>query len=368
MIAVIIAFCAGLLFCLFLTRPAITLLKRLGWSQYVRADGPQTHLLKKGRPTKGGLVFGTGTLVAYGLAHLLSGEPVTTSGVLILLAMVGMGAVGFIDDYLKTHHQNSAGLPERGKIIGQLAVIGLLIPLAVWGSGRAGRSLIPTHITFVGDIPWLDLARWGPVVAVILTLAWYAFLFVGTTNGVNITDGADGLLTGCAIFSLSAYALIMLFQVQNACGGSGSGSPGCFDTVHPLDLTIVTCALLGNLIGYLWWACHPAQIFMGDTGSLGIGGFLVALAILSRTELLLPIIGVVYVMVTSSVLIQRYYFKLTGGKRFFKMAPLHHHFELKGWSESTVTIRFWMISAVGALTAVLIFYAVWLARTGLGRL
>ncbi|MDN5726463.1 MAG: hypothetical protein L0G99_11115, partial [Propionibacteriales bacterium] len=258
------------------------------------------------------------------------------------------------------------GLGERAKIIGQLLVIGLLVPVALWGSSRAGRPLTSSHITFVGDVSWLDLARWGPVVAVLLTLIWYGLLFVGTTNGVNITDGADAMLTGCAIFSLSAYALIMLFQVQNSCTTPGGGGAGCFDTVHPLDLAVVTCALLGNLIGYLWWACHPAQIFMGDTGSLGIGGFLVALAILSRTELLLPFIGLVYVMVTASVLIQRYYFKLTGGKRFFKMAPLHHHFELKGWSESTITIRFWLINAVGALTAVLLFYAVWLARTGLG--
>ncbi|WP_114558244.1 phospho-N-acetylmuramoyl-pentapeptide-transferase [Desertihabitans aurantiacus] len=363
MVAAIVAFCTGVLFCLLLTRPAIVVLKRLGWSQFVRADGPQTHLVKKGTPTKGGLVFGAGTVVAYSIAHAVTGQEVTTSGVLVLLAMAGMGAVGFVDDYLKTHHQNSTGLPERAKIVGQLLVIALLVPVALWGADRAGRSLVSSHITFVGDVGLLDLARWGPVVAVVLALVWYGFLSIGTTNGVNIVDGADGLLAGCAISSLSAYALMLLFQAQNTC--SGAGGPGCFDTVHPQDLAVVTCALLGNLVGFLWWSCYPAKIFMGDTGSLGIGGFLVALAVLSRTELLLPIIGVIYVMVTSSVLIQRYYFRFTGGKRFFKMAPLHHHFELSGWSETTVTIRFWLISALGAITAVIIFYSVWLARTGL---
>nr|WP_269449798.1 phospho-N-acetylmuramoyl-pentapeptide-transferase [Auraticoccus cholistanensis] len=349
-----------------MVRPAITVLKRLGWSQYVRADGPQTHLVKKGTPTKGGLVFGLGTVVAYGTAHLVTGEPVTVSALLVLLSMAGMGAVGFVDDYLKTHHQNSGGLPERAKILGQLLVIGALVPVVLWGSERAGRPLLSSHITFVGDVGWLDLARFGPVVAVVLALVWYAFLTVGTTNGVNIADGLDGLLTGCAIASLSAYALILFFQARNSCAGVLTA--GCFETVDAHDLAVVTCALLGNLAGYLWWSCYPAQIFMGDTGSLGLGGFLVALAILSRTELLLPVIGVVYVMVASSVLLQRYYFRLTGGKRLFKMAPLHHHFELKGWSETTVTVRFWLISALGAVAAVAVFYATWLLRTGTGTL
>lgn len=362
MIGPIVAFCVGMLFCLLLTRPAITVLKRLGWSQFVRADGPQMHLVKKGTPTKGGLVFGAGTLLAYLLAHLVSGDPFTTSGALVLLAASGMGAVGFVDDYLKTHHQNSAGLPERAKIVGQLLVLGALVPLALWGGARAGRPLTSDHITFLGDVGWLDLARWGPVVGAVLILGWYAVLFIGMTNGVNITDGADGLLTGCAIFSLSAFALILLFQAQNACA-RGAG-PGCFETVHPQDLAVATCALLGSLVGFLWWSCYPAQIFMGDTGSLGIGGFLVAVAILSRTELLLLVIGVMYVMITGSVMLQRYYFKLTGGKRLFKMAPLHHHFELTGWSETTVTIRFWLISAVGAITGIMLLYTTWLVRSG----
>lgn len=363
MISLIVAFCLGGALTLVGVPPAIKVLRRLGWCQQIRADGPQTHLVKKGTPTKGGLIFGLATILAYLAAHLVPGTRITPSGVLVLFMMVGMGAVGFLDDYLKTHRRNSAGLSERGKVIGQMLVVLIWTPLALWWPNTRGTPAATWSISFIRDLDWADLARWGGVVGVILVLIWIAVLSFATTNAVNFTDGLDGLLVGTAITTMAAYVVICLFQMRQSC--LVNPGPACFTTADPHDLAIVCCALLGSLAGYLWWACRPARIFMGDTGSLALGGVFVAIAVFTRTELLFAVIGVLYVMIAGSSMLQRYYFKLTGGKRLFKMAPLHHHFELLGWSEETITTRFWIVSAIGAGAGVMLFYGDWLLRAGL---
>lgn len=363
MISLIVAFCVGGALTLVGVPPAIKLFVRLGWCQPIRADGPQTHLVKKGTPTKGGLIFGAATILAYLAAHLVPGTDITPSGVLVLLMMVGMGLVGFWDDYLKTHRRNSAGLSERGKLLGQLAVVAIWVPLALWWPNAEGQTAASWSISFTRDLEWANLARWGLVVGFILVLVWIAVMSLATTNAVNFTDGLDGLLVGTAITTLAAYVVICLFQMRQSC--LVAPGPACFDTADPHDLAIVCCAMLGSLAGYLWWACRPARIFMGDSGSLALGGMFVAVAVFTRTELLFVVIGILYVMIAGSSFLQRYWFKLTKGKRLFKMAPLHHHFELLGWSEETITTRFWIIAAIGAGLGVMLFYGDWLLRAGL---
>ncbi len=197
-----------------------------------------------------------------------------------------------------------------------------------------------------------------------LLVIWINLLAVATSNGVNVTDGLDGLATGATILALSAYIFMGFFQSSQACqSATRSLEHACFPVRDPLDLAIVATALSGSLIGFLWWNAPPAKIFMGDTGSLALGGSLAALAVLSRTELLLIVIGGLYCIITGSVIVQRMYFKATKGKRIFLMSPLHHHFELKGWAQVTITIRFWIIAGVFMIIGVGIFYVSWLGST-----
>jgi phospho-N-acetylmuramoyl-pentapeptide-transferase len=217
----------------------------------------------------------------------------------------------------------------------------------------------------VRDIDWLYLGFAGPVIGVILFVVWVNVITVSASNGVNVADGLDGLASGAAIFSISAYLLIGFWQANQSCFNvllDPDVEYKCYEVRDPLDLAVVAAAIAGSLIGFLWWNTSPAQIFMGDTGSLGLGGALAALAILSRTELLLILIGGLFLIVTGSVILQRGYFKLTGGKRIFLMSPLHHHFELKGWAEITVVVRFWLIAALFVASGVGVFYLEWVSR------
>ncbi len=196
-------------------------------------------------------------------------------------------------------------------------------------------------------------------------MLWVNLITVSASNGVNVADGLDGLASGAAIFAISAYILIGFWQFNQSCFNphlDPDVAYKCYDVRDPLDLAVVAAAIAGSLIGFLWWNTSPAQIFMGDTGSLALGGALAALAILSRTELLLILIGGLFLIVTGSVIVQRAYFKLTGGKRIFLMSPLHHHFELKGWAEVTVVVRFWLIAALFVAAGVGVFYLEWVSR------
>ena len=194
-------------------------------------------------------------------------------------------------------------------------------------------------------------------------MLWIVFLIAGTSNAVNLTDGLDGLATGCACLVLAAYVLIGNWQLRNDC--TAFLAPHCYDVRDPLDLAVVAASVLGACFGFLWWNAPPARIFMGDTGSLALGGVLAGLAVCTKTQLLLAILGGIFVVIALSVIIQVGSFKMTG-RRVFRMAPLQHHFELKGWAETTIVIRFWLISAMFVALGLGIFYVEWMPRSGRG--
>jgi phospho-N-acetylmuramoyl-pentapeptide-transferase len=207
--------------------------------------------------------------------------------------------------------------------------------------------------------------RLGTVVGIALFIIWICLIVTATSNGVNVADGLDGLATGSSILAIGSFVIIGFWQSNQArFGGSDPGDLyRSYDVRDPLDLAIVAAAIVGGLIGFLWWNTSPARIFLGDTGSLGIGGALAALAILSHTELLLVLIGGLFVIEAGSVIVQRAYFKITHGKRIFLMSPIHHHFELKGWAEVTVVVRFWIIAGLLVAAGVGSFYLEWLSST-----
>jgi phospho-N-acetylmuramoyl-pentapeptide-transferase len=222
------------------------------------------------------------------------------------------------------------------------------------------------NISFIRDLP-INLMVVGvvPAVGIVLYLIWINLLATATSNGVNVTDGLDGLASGASILAIGSYIIIGFWQFNQSCFSESIDPDNlykCYDVRDPLDLAIVAAAISGALVGFLWWNTSPAQIFLGDTGSLGLGGALVALAVLSHTELLLILIGGLFVIETGSVIVQRVYFKLTHGKRIFLMSPIHHHFELKGWAEVTVVVRFWIIGGLLVAAGVGSFYLEWLSR------
>ena len=203
----------------------------------------------------------------------------------------------------------------------------------------------------------------GGVIGTIFFLIFIYLLLAAWSNAVNLTDGLDGLATGASILVFSGYLMVSMWQNNHLCS-PGSSDPVCYEVRDPGQLAVLAAALIGSLIGFLWWNTSPASIFMGDTGSLGLGGALAGFAILSRTELLLVLMAGLFVMISASVIIQVGYFKLSGGKRIFKMAPLQHHFELKGWKEVTVVVRFWIIAGLFVAAALGVFYGDWLLSHG----
>ncbi len=287
MIALLMAAGFSLLFTLFLTPLFARLFKRVGWGQYINADGPRTHEVKRGTPTMGGIVFIVGAIVGYLLGHWVAGEHPTMSGLLVIYLMVGLGVIGFIDDFMKTHRRRSLGLGPWQKIVGQVIVAGGFAALALGFPDENNLTPASTHISALRDIPWLDLATWGLVIGGILVAIWVTFLVVATSNGVNLTDGLDGLATGSSIFAFIAYIVVGFWQFNQSCFNPNPARvvvATCYEVRDPLDLAIIAAAITGALLGFLWWNTSPAQIFMGDTGSLGLGGALAALAILSRTS------------------------------------------------------------------------------------
>jgi phospho-N-acetylmuramoyl-pentapeptide-transferase len=356
----------SLAFTLFLTPLFIKLFNRLKWGQFIRDDGPQTHHTKRGTPTMGGIVFILGSGLGYLVGHLVGGDtPMTLVGLLVLFLMFGMGLIGFIDDFLKAHKQRSLGLGGWAKIAGQVIVASVFAVVALRFPDEHHLTPASTMISFVRDITWLDFATFGAVGGSAIFAIWVTFIIVGASNGVNVADGLDGLATGASIFAIASYIFIGFWQFNQSCFNEGilpQNLDFCYTVRDPLDLAVVAACIAGGLIGFLWWNTSPAQIFMGDTGSLGLGGALAALAILSRTELLLALIGGLFIVVTGSVILQRAYFKVSRGKRIFLMSPLHHHFELKGWAEITVVVRFWLISGLFVAIGVGVFYLEWVNR------
>ncbi len=349
---------------LFGTPAFIWLFRRLRWGQFIREDGPQSHQVKHGTPTMGGVVFIFAAVAGYFMGKIANFESPTPSALLVLFMLVGLGAVGFIDDYIKTHKQRSLGLGGWQKIAGQLLVAFAFIVLALNLRDSNGEVPLSTKISLFRDLN-IDFMALGAVVGLILLVLWIATLVVSTSNGVNIADGLDGLATGSSIMAFGAFAVIGFWKFNQACGTIIENASSCYTTSDPLDLAVVSSAIVGALAGFLWWNTAPAQIIMGDTGALGLGGALAALAILARTELLLIPIGGLFVIVTGSVVIQRIYFKITKkiygqGRRVFLMSPLHHHFELKGWAEITVVVRFWIIAGLCVLSGIGLFYIEWI--------
>jgi phospho-N-acetylmuramoyl-pentapeptide-transferase len=339
----------SLLLALFGTPIVIRVLRRQGYGQPIRVEGPKTHETKRGTPTMGGAVMVVATLVGYVVGHVVTDDPMSASGLLILFLMAGLGLVGFIDDFIKISRQTSLGLRSGAKLAGQM-VVGAVFALEVL-QHPDGFDLTPAdaHLSFLRDF--------GPTIGVLPFVVWVVFLIAGTSNAVNLTDGLDGLATGSTVLVLAAYVLIGIWQERNDC--TTFFSVACYQVRDPLDIAVVAAAVLGSCFGFLWWNAPPAKIYMGDTGSLALGGVLAGLAVCSKTQLLLGILGGLFVIITLSVVIQVGFYKMTG-RRVFRMAPLHHHFEMLGWAETTVVIRFWLVCGLCVALGLSIFYAAWL--------
>jgi phospho-N-acetylmuramoyl-pentapeptide-transferase len=330
------------------TPVAIRVFRIWGWGQRIREDGPRSHLEKMGTPTMGGIVI----LLAIAAAYLVTRTVfriATPTALAVLLATFGLGLVGFLDDYLKIRNRRSLGLTKWGKLAGQAVVAAAFTVVAVNIAG------VSTELSFTRgtgiDLGWLFFP-------------WAFFILLASSNAVNITDGLDGLASGSSILVLSGYVFIAFWQFRHVCEVVAIA---CYplEVNAALDTAIVAGAGAGAVAGFLWWNAAPARIFMGDTGSLAIGGLLGALAIVTSTQLLLVVMGGLFVLETTSVLAQIVAFR-GFGRRVLRMSPIHHHFELAGWPEFTVIVRFWIIAGITVAIGIGLFYADFIARGGLG--
>ena len=343
MIFILIAALVGLVLSLVATPFAVRVFRRQGYGQLIRDDGPDSHHTKRGTPTMGGAVIIAATLIGYGVAHF--GIGFRSSGLLVVFTMAGLGAVGFLDDFIKIRMQRSLGLNKTAKLVGQLVIA---VAFAVLALQLADAS---TSVSFIRDTS----IRLGAIGFVI----WVYLMVSATSNGVNLTDGLDGLAAGSAAMVFAAYTVMTFWMSRNLC--DSQQTPGCYVVADPLDLAIVSAAAMGACFGFLWWNAAPAKIFMGDTGSLALGGALASLAVLSRTELLLVVLGGLFVVETLSVILQVVAFR-GFQRRVFNMAPIHHHFELAGWPEFTVIVRFWIVAGLAVAFGLGLFYAEYLSR------
>ena len=314
-LAVIIAFAISAALCPIV----IPFLHKLKFGQQVREDGPQAHLKKKGTPTMGGIAFLLSVIIT-SLFYIKDYPKIVP----VLFMTVGFGVVGFLDDYIKIVKKNSDGLSAKQKLLGQFVITGIFA-YYLMTSGEVGTGML---IPFTGGMDngfYLELG-W-------LFLPALFFIVLGTDNGVNFTDGLDGLCTSVTI-------LVATFFTVVAIGEDAGISP-------------ITGAVVGSLLGFLLFNVYPAKVFMGDTGSLALGGFVASSAFMMQMPIFIAIVGIIYLVEVLSVIIQVTYFKKTGGKRFFKMAPIHHHFELCGWSETRVVAVFSIVTAILCLVAYL---------------
>jgi phospho-N-acetylmuramoyl-pentapeptide-transferase len=348
----LIAGAFALIFALFGTRLLIKVLAGKGYGQIIRDDGPSSHHIKHGTPTMGGIIFILAAVLGYLTAHLVTTTPVTASALLVIGLVVSLGFIGFIDDWLKVSKQNSRGLPGRFKLIGQALFAAIFAYLGLQFVNEDSLAPISKYLSGVRETSFY--------LGSVLVIVWIVVMVMSASNGVNLTDGLDGLATGASIMTFLAFVLIGVWEFGQSCGLSAT--PGCYAVRDPLDLAVLAAAFAGGCTGFLWWNTAPARIFMGDTGSLALGGAIAAFAATLRVELLLIPLGGIFVIITMSVLIQTVYFKISGGKRVFKMAPLHHHFELIGWEQITIVIRFWIIAGLSVAMGLGLFYAQWVAK------
>jgi phospho-N-acetylmuramoyl-pentapeptide-transferase len=306
-----------------------------GIGKTIQEDLPQGHTTKAGTPTMGGIMIVAATLTGYVIGHGRAGAYFTVTGLITVLTIVGAGAVGAIDDWIQLRNERNLGLTARTKMAG-------LLIIAV-GFAIAGQQVvhINTHLSFTRwDFTGFDLHVWGwSILAVGMILA--------TTNAVNLTDGLDGLAAGSSVFCFGAFMVIGFWEFRH---------PGIYGLRSALDLALVASSMMGACAGFLWWNAAPARIIMGDTGALAIGAGLAAMALTLNVQMLLPIVGGLFVIETLSVMIQVATYRWLH-RRVFRMAPLHHHFELLGWPETTVIVRFWILSGLATALALGIFYA-----------
>jgi len=345
--SILIAAAVGLFTTLLGTPVAIRLFRQWGIGQHIREDGPRGHLEKMGTPTMGGVVILFGMTLAYLAGRIRT--PFTTAGLSAMGVALGLGLVGALDDLLKIRYQRSLGLNKTTKFVGQ-AVVGVVFAIVV-----VRLSHVSTDITFIRDT------------GISLGIFFYLWVFVmiaAASNGVNLTDGLDGLASGSALLVLAAYVLISFWEARHSCFITPRPD-ACYHIrfIPALDVAIVAAGAMGAVAGFLWWNAAPAKIFMGDTGALALGGLMAALAVLTETQLLLLVLGGLYALVTTSVIIQVAAFRLFR-KRVFRMAPIHHHFELAGWPEFTVIVRFWILAGLAVAFGLGLFYADFLARGG----
>ncbi|MDQ4052492.1 MAG: phospho-N-acetylmuramoyl-pentapeptide-transferase [Actinomycetota bacterium] len=350
----------ALLISLLGTRVAINYFTKWGYGQEIRDDGPTSHHTKRGTPTMGGVAIIAATVIAYFAAKLITWTPPSASALLLLFLFVGMGLVGFLDDFIKISKQRSLGLRSKAKMVGQtlIAVVFGFLALSPMLEDDNGRTPASLKVSFLREIDWL-------VLPTILAMVLIWLIVTATSNAVNLADGLDGLATGASVMVFGAYTLVNIWQNNQFCQEDPSGT--CYNVRDPLDLAVIAAAITGACFGFLWWNASPAAIFMGDTGSLALGGALAGFAILTRTELLLVILGGMFVLETVSVMLQVTWFKATKrvtgvGRRIFRIAPIHHHFEMLGWEQVTVVIRFWIITGLFVATGLGVFYAEWVAR------
>lgn len=344
MIQILVAAAIALVTSIALSPVVITVLVRRGYGQEIRADGPASHLVKRGTPPMGGIAILLGMWTGYlasnfiGLGYCADGP--SASGLLVLGLATALGVVGFLDDFIKLKNKRSLGLTAIGKFVGQIIAALVFAILALQFRNEYGLTPASKHLSFTRDVSTLTFGAVGFLVLVsIITISW--------SNAVNITDGLDGLAAGSMTLALGGYVIITSWQSIHSC--ATRVQPGCYEVRDPQDLAIVCAAGAAACIGFLWWNAAPAKIIMGDTGALALGGLIAGLSVTTRTELLMVVVGALFCAEILSVLLQIVVFKTTGN-RLFRMAPFHHHFELANWAETTVTIRFWLL--VGVSTAV----------------
>jgi len=350
---ILISGAVALFFALFGTPVLIRLLAKRGYGQIIRDDGPSSHHTKRGTPTMGGLIIIFAAIAGYLLSHGITQTAMTASALLVIALVVGLGFVGFLDDWLKVSREKSLGLKGRYKILGQVVIAATFGYFGIQFADSEGLSPISLNLSAVRDT--------SIVLGGVAVVIWIALMVTATSNGVNLTDGLDGLATGACVMTFLSFILIGVWEFGQSCAIAVDAASGCYAVRDPLDLAVLAAALAGACTGFLWWNASPAKIFMGDTGSLALGGALAGLACTLRVQLLLIPLGGLFVIITMSVIIQTLYFKATGGKRIFRMAPLHHHFELKGWGEVTIVLRFWIIAGLCVALGLGLFYAQWVA-------
>jgi phospho-N-acetylmuramoyl-pentapeptide-transferase len=347
--SILMAASIGLFATLLFTPVAIRLFRVLGWGARVREPGPHApqHQGKTGTPTMGGLVVMGGIGLAYLVAALIGGG-LTVTGLLVLGVGAALALLGFLDDLIKVQRQRSLGLGIAAKLAGQAAVAGLFAVALV------RFTPVSTELSFIRETGF-DLG--------VAFFVWVFLMVAAASNGVNLTDGLDGLASGSTAMVFGAYVVISFWQFRHTC--SALPVPSCYDVSlqTSLDLAILAAAALGAIAGFLWWNAAPAKIFMGDTGSLALGGLAAGLAITTKTQLLLAIVGGLFVLEVASVVLQVVSFRVFG-RRLFRMAPIHHHFEVLGWPEFTVIVRFWIVAGLAVMFGLGLFYADFLARGG----